>query len=131
MVHDIELMAHKPHAVPKFGCVVHVLKFYPSLEPVLDGYQRPVSISGMIARELVSYLNSNAEFDAFTYQGSMAGSKTASIAYKNRKLITVKQKSLFKISLVVSINHPRINRYVEDFFKTNYPIRHSVWVEVS
>ena len=131
MVSDVELMVHQPHAVPKFGCVMHILKFYPSLKPIQDNYHRPVALSGMIARELVSYLNSYAEFDAFSYQGSMAESKTASVAYRGRRLITVKQQSLFRISMMVSITHPRLNRHVDEFLKMHYPIRKSMWVEVS
>lgn len=128
MVADMELSGYKPITEPQFGRVVHKLKFYPQLEQLRDEYQRPVELRGLIARELVSFLNSRVDF-GFECEGSLASSGITAVSYNGRRILTVNQEGSFRVNVMVNIVHPRVNDCVEQFLKEYYPIRKSVWME--
>jgi len=120
MVVEMELTSYSPRSEPRFGQVVHDLKFFPLFTPVVDEYRRPVALRGLIARELVNFLNSRLDY-GFACEGSF-GDLTG-VVYKGRRILTVQQESAFKVSLTVSVNHPHLNNYVEQFIKEQYPLK--------
>ncbi len=124
----IELVEHTPRTEERLGRVVHMLKFYPSLNPLVDRYQRPVSLGGLIGRELVDYLNTNTNLH-FACEG--ARSSIIGLTCEGKRLITVQQQSAFKIVVMIDAQYTELNRHINGFLNAQYPIRKFVWVEVS
>ena len=129
MVTKVELSDHTPKAEPLFGRVVHMLKFYPSLKPLVDRYQRPVSLHGLFSRELVDYLNTHTSSGRYATEGSRASTGMSSIAYNGKRVVSINQQSMYRLVMVA--NRPELNGLIESFLKEQYPIRKFVWVEVS
>ena len=129
MVSKMELVQHAPREEPRFGRVVHMLKFYPNLTPLVDHYGRPVALHGLFARELIDYLNTHAHEGRYSTEGSRASSSMSSIALNGKRVIMINQQSLYRLLLVVS--RSELNDHIAHFLKEQYPIRKFVWVEVS